>query len=263
MTTFEELIGARGETVTINNEYVSDINSFSKQLEEATIQFITRNLVVSNTTYASVSLQQTGSVSFNIKDQITNLWRGSYDDYSTGNWNPNKDFKDIWNKKSIWKKVTESLEYGIDLGANIKVGKTILSTSSDPVINRDLITDTSVDTYYSTVDLTFSIKNLRDSLADIFKQTFQVKVYGVKLAPGSAENETLIHGVGFNYKDLPGDPNERKAALDDMRSNMEKAVAEKQYSSYEITEYADRTILRTVPFTTSQYETTLTINQIV
>ena len=262
--TFEELIGRKGEEFTIDSNQTSEIDSFSTDIELATIQFLTRNLVINNQEYGNISASQIGKFSYSIKGVVSSSIANSFNTITNGT-DPAYTFKSIWGATALWTELGKSLEYSIDLGSNIDVGKTMLAyyRTNKPIdwFSSNIITSYSLDYDSSFASLVFSIKNLKDNLEYVLKTAHKIEIYGTKLTKGSTDVETLFHTVGNKYRDLPAGE-DRKKALDEMRSNLDKSVAEKQYESYSITEGFESTVLRTTPYLTDPFDIKFNISSV-
>ena len=165
--TFEELIGRKGEEFTIDSNQTSEIDSFSTDIELATIQFLTRNLVINNQEYGNISASQIGKFSYSIKGVVSSSIANSFNTITNGT-DPAYTFKSIWGANALWTELGKSLEYSIDLGSNIDVGKTMLAyyRTNKPIdwFSSNIITSYSLDYDSSFASLVFSIKNLKDNL---------------------------------------------------------------------------------------------------
>lgn len=259
MITFEQLIGRYGDSIQLADDEITLIRQVSAELEEATIEYISRNLKIGKGTGNNDKIiTRTEPFDYQFAGEISSLIAraNQIDDGGGGTGEFDRLMRRIFGSSQLWSQFSEKSEYSVDFGESIKVDKTLIRYNGDSSLENAFVGNISFITRERDTDrmnIEIFLNSIREGLSEILRNLFKFEVFGTKLTPGTVETEVLVYSSEGNYKDLPGDPTERAEIFRVMRENMDPLVESKQYQSYEIVEGTSSAELRTTPYEKEPY----------
>lgn len=269
MITFEQLIGRYGDSIQLADDEAELIREVSSQLEEATIEYISRNLKIGKGTGNNDTIiTRTEPFDYSFAGEISSLIlrADQIDDGGGGTGEFNRLMKNIFGSSQLWGQFSEKSEYSVDFGEAIKVDKSLVRYNGTSRLDSAFVGNVSFITRERGTDLMIIeifLNTIKEGLSEILRNLFKFDVFGTKLSTGTTETEVLVYSSEGDYRDLPGDPTERAEIFKVMRENMDQLVESKQYKSYEIVEGISSAELRTTPYEKEPYNDTFGIIEIL